>query len=436
MSRPLLILSVATLATGSFFVLNYRHNFTVAPARDVAVAGSAANVPEAEKPPIQTSVPNGKTPDLPPQTQLPNPPAVIKAVYATSWTAGTPKSSERLINLIKTTELNAVVIDLKDFSGTVTYSTELDSVKKYGAREIRIPRINTLIKELHDNNIYVIGRVTVFQDPILAKARPDLAIKNKDTGKVWTDNKGLAWMDPAGQETWDYITSIANDAASRGFDEINFDYVRFPTDGSLGNMVFPFYDQKIEKHEVLREFFGYLRDHIKSAKISADVFGLTTVAADDMGIGQVIEDAAEYFDYVAPMVYPSHYATGFVGYKNPAAHPYEVITYSLESAVDKFLKIPAGTDGLRPHIGQLRPWLQDFDLGTPYTAAMITKEMNAVTDSFCITEPIDSSAVETAKTPGPGNQCKLKSDQIKSMYNGWMLWDPANTYTVGALQPK
>lgn len=439
MPRYLLILLSAALIAGSVFILGYSNRLSFNPTETGEPAGGAPNlsVPEAAVAgPVAAAV-NAKTPDLPPQQQLANPPSVVKAIYLTGWSAGSASKIQRVIDLVKSTELNSVVIDVKDYSGYVSYAMDVPEAKSSGAEDqIRIARPNALIKQLHDNNIYTIARVTVFQDPLLADAKPGLAVKNKNTGGIWKDQKGLAWLDPAGQETWDYIVAIANDALSRGFDEINFDYVRFPSDGTLANMEFPFYKPTVEKHEVLREFFAYLRNHVKG-KISADVFGLTTVAEDDMGIGQLIGDAAQYFDYVSPMVYPSHYADGFIGYKNPALHPYEVISYSLNNAVYKFLKIPTAADGSAPHVAKLRPWLQDFDLGATYTASMVKDEMKAVTDSLCLTEPTEAEAEALSKLTGPGRKCGTgEADDRKYMYDGWMLWDPSNNYTPAALGSK
>ena len=360
--------------------------------------------------------------DIEPQSPIANPPKTIKAIYATSWSAGSPKRIDNLINLINETELNAVVIDIKDFSGHIAYNIELPEVEEYRAKEIRIPRVNVLLKKLHDNGIYAIARLTVFQDPILAKARPDLAIKNKKTGEIWLDHKNLAWIDPSAKEAWDYNLAIAKDALSRGFDEINFDYIRFPSDGELSNMSYPFWDEKTPKRKVLKSFFQYLRENLADAKISADVFGLTTVNKDDMGIGQVIEDIYGSFDYVSPMVYPSHYHKQFLGYANPASHPYEVIKYSMEAALKRLtaysLRLTAvstttisleqfnNTTLQQLNNAKLRPWLQDFSLSVRYDAEMVKKEIQAVYDS-------------ASSTP--------------ELVNGWMLWSPSNMYTREAL---
>jgi hypothetical protein len=309
---------------------------------------------------------------------------------------------------------------------------DVPEVKASGAEgQIRIACMNGVVKELHDNGIYVIGRITDFQDPILAKAHPEWAMHNKTTGAVWTDQNGLAWMDPAEQPVRDYLASIAADAFGRGFDEINFDYVRFATDGSISNISYPAWNGTTPMATVIADYFKFLRNTFPNEKISADLFGLTTVSDDDMGIGQVIQAAYKYFDYVCPMVYPSHYATGFIGYKYPAAYPYQVIAYSLEHALTKLVAMgnppranltptsswaEAYDEGAIPP-AKLRPWLQDFDLGpagapgTIYTADMIRQEMQAVYDTADATS----------------------SSQY---YDGWMLWNAANDYTAAALNPK
>src|SRR3989344_1579505 len=195
--------------------------------------------------------------DIEPQKPLANPPKEIKAIYLTAWSAGNSKKIDEIIKLIKDTELNAVVIDIKDYSGYVAYDMDVPEIKKYKARKIMISKINSLIKKLHDENIYIIARITIFQDPILAKARPDLAIHSKsklqenniDIGNsaikqfsnktLWLDHKKLAWIDPSAKDAWDYNIAIAKDAANRGFDELNFDYIRFASDGNLNDMIFP-----------------------------------------------------------------------------------------------------------------------------------------------------------------------------------------------------
>ncbi len=337
------------------------------------------------------------------QKQLSHAPETVKAIYLTSWSASKESRIDYLIDIAKTTEINAVVIDIKDYSGYVAYDTTVPEVEKYGAEQIRISDIDLLIQRLHAEEIYVIARITVFQDPVLARARPDLAVRSKtEAASLWLDNMGLAWIDPAAKESWDYNIAIARDAINQGFDEINFDYVRFPSDGNLQDMSFPFWDNNIPKHSIIREFFRHLRQELSAVKISVDLFGLSTISSNDLGIGQIIEDGFEYFDYVCPMVYPSHYADGFIGYQNPAEYPYEVIRYSMEGALRKLMLYKESQE-VR---AQLRPWLQDFNLGAVYDVQMVRAEIEAVYDA-------------------------LGDD-----FSGFMLWNSQNFYTIEALEPK
>ena len=344
-------------------------------------------------------------------------PNIVKGIYLTSWSGGSNKKIDEVIGLSKTFGINSVVIDIKDFSGYLAYDTGLEQVKKYKAHEIKIANITDVINKLHSENIYIIARITVFQDPVVAKARPDFAVRRKSTGGVWLDRKGLGWIDPAGKDYWNYIVDISKDAHSRGFDELNFDYIRFPSDGNLSDMEFSSWDQKIPKHEIIREFFKYLRNNLTGVKISADIFGLATIQKDDLGIGQIIEDAYENFDYVSPMVYPSHYASGFLGYKNPAKYPYEVIKYSMENAVKKLNMLDEKLNSVsstassstsfatnNKKLAQLRPWIQDFDLGADYDAKMVKLEIDATKDA------------------------------LGDKFAGFLLWSPSNVYTLEALR--
>ena len=255
-----------------------------------------------------------------------------------------------------------------------------------------IPDIKTLIQQLHAKNIYIIGRIAVFQDPYLVAKHPEWAVK-KDSARtaIWQDYKGLTWLDVGAPGVWDYIVLLAKESHTLGFDELNFDYIRFPSDGNMKDIYYPWSDG-YEKPEVLREFFSYLHDNLKHAGLvlSADLFGMTTTNNDDLNIGQVLEVALPYFDYVAPMVYPSHYPPTFLGLGNPAAHPYEVVRYSLAAAYERASTTPR----------KIRPWLQDFSLGAVYTAKMVREQIQATYDAG---------------------------------FDSWMLWNSANRYTPAAL---
>ena len=330
-------------------------------------------------------------------SKMANPPEKVNALYATIWSASSASKIDYLLGLIKETEANALVIDIKDFSGNIAYKTEDPEITKYGTESPIIKDISALVDKLHSQNVYAIARVVVFQDPSLAKSRPDLAIKNAKTGALWLDNKDLSWVDPASEEVWKYNERIAQNAFAKGFDEVNFDYIRFPSDGPLADMSFPFHNGERTKKETIKDFFIHLRESLKGEVISADLFGLVTSASDDMGIGQYLEDAYGNFDFLCPMVYPSHFASGFIGYKNPAAYPYEVVKYSGERAEGRISALVP--EGEKPK-SKLRPWLQDFNLGAAYGENEIKLQIKAVAET---------------------------SDA------GWMIWDPKNNYTKQGL---
>lgn len=331
-------------------------------------------------------------------------PGEVKAIYMTSWVAGTSDFRNSLIKLVEDTELNSIVIDIKDYSGKLAFSIDDPVIKKYQAEENRIPDIKEFIKLLHKKGIYVIGRVTVFQDPHLAHHNPELAVLKESDKTIWKDYKGLSFTDPGNIDVWDYHVAIARGSYDLGFDEINFDYIRFPSDGNMEDIYYPkseeivLSDPNFGKAYVIESFFEYLSANLKKDEgliISADVFGMTTTNYDDLNIGQVLERALPYFDYIAPMVYPSHYPKTFIGLLNPAEHPYEVVKYSLDKAYNRALA--ATTTPFK-----IRPWLQDFDLGAEYTAELVRAQINATHDAGL---------------------------------TSWMLWAPSNKYTREALKP-
>jgi len=348
-------------------------------------------------------VPKG-SPIYPAAKTLPFPPKIIKALYFASSSAGSDKKVKYFLDFARRNGINAIVIDVKDYSGYISYDTSVPEAEKYKTEKLIIPDINGLIRKLHGEGIYAIARITVFQDPALARARPDLAVKNGS--QTWYDRKGLAWIDPASYDAWQYNVSIAQDAARRGFDEINFDYIRFPSDGDLSLIRYPFWDGKIQKDQVLKSFFKYIRENLPDTKISADLFGFVTTHKDDLGVGQIIENAFAYFDYVSPMLYPSHYPATFLGYTNSAEHPYEVVKNAMDGGLKKLAQYKESRvkRGLYFNDSKLRPWLQDFNLGADYNAEMIRAEIRAVTDA--------------------------EGDN----FSGFMLWNASNVYTEEALK--
>jgi hypothetical protein len=336
-------------------------------------------------------------------------PREIRAIYLTSWSVATPSRLREAITLIKTTDLNAIVIDVKDYTGKVTFRTSSALIKEIGSEEPRLGDLAQVVERLHQAGIYVIVRIAAFQDQHLVKVRPDLAVKDPQGG-IWRDRRSLGWVDPASPEVWEYIIEVAREAADAGADELNFDYVRFPTDGKLSALRYPVFNEgRVSRREVIQRFFGVLTTALRPTgkQLSADLFGLTTVRSDDLGIGQILEDALLYFDVVSPMVYPSHYARGFLRYQNPAAHPYEVVHYSLASATarrDRLARIVAALteDSGSVSIGGIRPWLQAFDLGAPYPPKGIRRQMQAVQDA--------------------------------GLPYGWYLWSPSNRYQPASFE--
>ncbi len=300
-------------------------------------------------------------------------PEKLKAIYMTSWAMGNQKFRDHLFDLIEHTEINAVVIDVKDYAGRIAFEVDNKEISDLGVVEDRIPDIKDLIDRLHAKNIYVIGRISSFQDSYMIKVHPEWAVKTK-AGDVWKDYKGIKWLDAGAKPVWDYLVAVGHEAYKVGFDELNFDYIRFPSDGDMDNISYSWSAGR-NRQQVMREFFAYIGQsfHGVGPKISADLFGLTTTAYDDLGIGQILEDALHNFDYVAPMVYPSHFGKGVYGIAEPAKNPYDIIKFSMSKAMERASM--ASTSPLK-----LRPWIQAFDLGAIYTPAMVRAQINATYD--------------------------------------------------------
>ncbi|OHB15780.1 MAG: hypothetical protein A2431_02400 [Candidatus Zambryskibacteria bacterium RIFOXYC1_FULL_39_10] len=336
-------------------------------------------------------------------------PEPLKAIYMTQCVAGTPSFRNKVVKLIDETEINAVVIDIKDYTGTVSFLTGNNQIDKLEGSGCKVSDMADFVDVLHSKDIYVIGRVTVFQDPLYAKAHPELAVKRKSDGGTWKDRKGISFIDVGAKSFWDYIISISTASYAIGFDEINYDYIRFPSDGNMKDIYFS-HTGTTTKKEMLRQFYEYLDSKIAGTGIvtSADLFGMTTTNTDDLNIGQVLEYALLNFDYVAPMVYPSHYPATYNGWPDPNKVPYEIVKFSMDAAVSRvnFLRNEVASStpksDLLKRLGplQLRPWLQDNDYPVHYTAAMVRKQIQATYDAGL---------------------------------TSWMLWDPANTYTEAAL---
>ncbi len=337
-------------------------------------------------------------------------PNQVKSIYMTQCVVGTPSFRDSLVKIAEETEINSIVIDVKDYTGMISFDTDNPKLSHAISNKCGASDMKGFLEILHEKGIYIIARITVFQDPHMVARRPDLAVQSK-SGGVWKDFKGLSFIDVGAKEHWDYIIELAKESYAIGFDEINFDYIRFPSDGKMDDTLYTHSSGK-NKADALKEFFVYLHNALKDTgmKTSVDLFGMTTTNKDDLNIGQVIENTFPYFDYVAPMVYPSHYPKNFNGWSNPNDHVYEVVYMSMLSAVKKAQEFDNPISTTTPRLApewykddsakKLRTWIQDFDYGGNYDVPEIKAEIKASYDAGVMS---------------------------------WMIWSPSNKYTTGAL---
>ena len=336
-------------------------------------------------------------PDLrPPLVPLPN---VVRGLYVNRWAALGDRGWE-LIGVASRTEINALVIDVKDDRGFVLYRSRVPLAQAIGAdtnRPMTHARLRAMLDSMRVHHIYPIARIVVAKDPLLASKQLAWAIRRKaDPAAPWRDKKGNPWLDPHQDGPWHYAADLACEAVDLGFSEIQFDYVRFPDDKRLvSEATFPLARGRL-RAQVIREQLLTTRARLKplGVPVTADVFGLTATDTTDMGIGQKWEQFINAVDVVLPMMYPSHYNPGSYGIGNPNAHPYETIAKGLKDAHHR----SAGIAGA----ATLRPWYQDFTLGPPhYTAAEVRAQIEA----------------------GYANGVE-----------GWVLWNPRSRYTESAIK--
>jgi hypothetical protein len=315
-------------------------------------------------------------------------PPEVRGVHVTMALAGLDGKIDEYVAL-KGYGLNTLEVDVKDENGKVGFvSPDMPEL----AREVGAAQpyfdVSTVVEKIHASGMYLIGRVVVYEDPTLSAARPDLAVLRPD-GSRWLNNGGLGWTNPYDKRVWRYVVAIGRAAAKAGFDEIQFDYVRFPSDGDLSQIVYR--HKRLEpKGTTIASFLRYASGqlHTLGVRVSADIFGLA--ATHDLGIGQVPKRIAPYLDALYPMVYPSHFGSGEYGIAKPDAYPGRTVARSL-------------LDFRRQLKGKhttLIPWLQDFSLGTPYTVVEVTDQIAA------------------ARRQHTG---------------GFMLWNPEGLYTREAL---
>lgn len=326
---------------------------------------------------------------------VPLTPLLPKALYLTVYGIGAPFLRDPALEVIQSNRLNALVVDLKGDRGLIPYPSAVPLAQKAGATKLRtIPDLDELVASLKARNLYLIARIVVFKDDLLVGVRPDWAVRSGRA--VWKDREGLAWIDPFVKEAWDYSLAVAEEAAAAGFDEIQFDYVRFP---DATGLTFSQGTTEAARVQAITSFLREARRRLTPYNVftAVDVFGYVCWNHDDTGIGQRIEDIAAAADYISPMLYPSSFHLGIPGYRNPVQHPYEIVKLSLDECKRRTVAAPA----------RYRPWLQAFTDyafgGQKFGAIEIGKQIDAARDAGTV---------------------------------GWMLWNPRNVYSNSDFRPE
>lgn len=326
------------------------------------------------------------------------PPPVVRGIYLNKWVFARTKFYD-LIRLADSTEINAFVIDVKDATGELTYASAVPTAREIGANRspsVRDPRER--LAALRDRGIHSIARIVVARDPLLARGKHDWAIHDA-RGGLWIDGLGEPWVDAFHDSVWIYAGQLAEEAVLLGFDEVQFDYVRFPDEppARLNRTVYPSRRDGESKRAAIRRNVRLLKERVAALGVpfTLDIFGLTTSATGDLGIGQVWEDLVVEADVVLPMVYPSHYRRGSYGIAHPNASPYETVRRALVDAVARSLSLPGSA--------KIRPYLQSFSIfRVRYTAAEVRAQIEA-SEALGLTD--------------------------------WILWNSSGNYPAAALRP-
>ncbi|MEO8577421.1 MAG: putative glycoside hydrolase [Gemmatimonadales bacterium] len=327
-------------------------------------------------------------------------PEVVRGLYVNRW-AALGKKMGQLIELAKRTEVNALVIDVKDDRGFVLYKSRVPLAVAIGAdtnSAMSHKRLRAILDSMSAHNIYPIARIVVAKDPLLAGKKLEWAIKRRDNLEPWLDKNGNPWLDPHHREVWQYAADLAKEAYDLGFSEVQFDYVRFPDEKRLiRESTYPLANGRV-RAQVIRDQIGFVRSTLKplNLPVTIDVFGLTATDTTDMGIGQRWEMFVDQADVVLPMVYPSHFAPGTYKLGNPNANPYSTIDHAMKDIKRRSANIP--------NAAKIVPWYQDFTLGPPhYYADQVRAQMKAGYDNG---------------------------------FQSWILWNPGSRYTTSALSPE
>lgn len=395
----------------------------------------------------------------------------VKGIYVTGAMAGT-SGMDDLIALVDRTELNTMVIDVKNDDGRVVYEMDTPMVSEIGSSKKLVSDMPGLIQKCKEHDIYLIARIVAFKDPFLAENRTDLALHD-ESGNLFRDSSGLAWVNPYKEEVWEYLLEIAEEAVAIGFDEIQFDYIRFATDSGMKNVDFGPEAEGKSREAVITEFVEYASErlHSQGISVSADVYGIVIDSELDASlVGQNYYEMSKYLDYISPMVYPSHYGPGNLGLAVPDAQPYETIYRSMSAS----RRVLAGLEGPEEEVEAVSG--NDIPLKTedvsgndvPQDAAVesvgvVSQETAAVSGNGAVsagarTELPDPKEMEPAEeiraqvrpwlqdftatwvdghiTYGPE---EIRA-QIQAVYDAgyeeWILWNAANRYTEGGLLPE
>ena len=327
-------------------------------------------------------------------------PRTIKAVYLSYYGIGDRTIRGSVFELLDRTELNAVVIDVKGDRGFIPYESQVPLTREAGAMgPVRVHDLEDMLAGLKSRGVYRIARLVVFKDDVLARRRPAWAITDVRTGSPWLDAEHLAWLDPFKEEAWAYAIAVAKEAALKGFDEIQLDYLRFPTEGTLGAARYAKPNTQASRLDAVAAFLRHARATLApvGALLAVDLFGYTAFNVDDSGVGQRIEEIAPLVDVICPMAYPSAYHRGIPRYPDPVAHPYEVVFETVRRARERSALVPV----------QVRPWIQDF------------RDYAFDRRSFGV----------------PEIHAQMRG-ALDAGGTGWMMWNPRNQYTTEALAPK
>ena len=345
------------------------------------------------------------TPAVPDSVRRPPAPLVptpdpVRGLYVNRWVSLGRKMWE-LIDVAKRTEVNALVLDVKDDRGLMLYRSTVPLAREIGAdtlQPISYNRMRAILDTMRAHNIYPIARIVVAKDPLLADRKREWAIKRKGSTEAWLDRNKKPWLDPTHAEIWKYAADLAAEAVRMGFSEIQLDYVRFPDeDRIIHEGEYAKMNGRV-RAQVIRDQLAYVRSLVRPLRVplTIDVFGLTATDTTDMGIGQRWEMFVDQADVVLPMAYPSHYAPGTYGLRNPNASPYATIDRTLKDAKRRSQGIAGAA--------KLVPYYQDFTLGPPrYGAAQVRAQIKAGYDNGV---------------------------------RGWVLWNPGSRYTISALRPE